>query len=294
MRGAFVVLLVLALAGCFGGSSDNSGTATSTSTTTTSSTKTSTGPVPLPSPQIDLLLNFELAPCTGIHFQTFQPVADVQALLPAGYEAQVTSRIPGGYGVLAVDFYSCQNLTTPYAQVPKTFYGQVYTLVKAPAGNPFATPEAQIHEYVFRVLAAEDILAILWQAAGYDVYNGTFTVVADPYVAVPPLNALYGGQASVGAGYFVQASGQPAGVNAPASKATFARYTVLEGNSTLVWTGRYDLGTPHEGEGFAQLPATDPFYRFRPPGGSFPGFTRIQESGGMFEMDLRRVFVRPT
>jgi hypothetical protein len=294
MRLAFLLVLVVLAAGCFGGNSSDpepgTGT-TTTSRTTPIPTTPPTGPAAPTAAKLDLLLNFDLAPCIGVQFQAFEPLAEIQALLPPGYEAIPTTRVPGNMGVLAADFYSCQNLTTPFVNVPKTYYGQTYTFVKQPTGTVFTPPTATVHEYVFRVLAGEDILAVLWRAAGYDVYNGSFVAASSaPVPGLPTDPGVRSGQASVGQGYFAQGSGHPGGIPGAASTQPFARYTVLADNSTLVWNGTYQVSRFADGEGFLQVPANDTFNQFEAPGGNLLGLTRLQDSGSMLGMNLRRYF----
>lgn len=288
-------MLALTLAGCLGGNEAPAASSSSSSTRPPSTTGTTTAP-PLPArpPSLDLLLDFELAPCRGVSLHAAQALADVQALLPEGFTAAPSPYVPGSStGVLGVELFACANLTTPNLQVPHTHYGQVYTLVEPPTERVPAAPEAARHEYVFRVLAAEDVLAFVWPVAGYDTYNGSADVVVNSPVPDAPLDSgLRVGQAVLGSsdGYFLMAGGvaNPVAPEAPGS--SFVRYTVLADASVLMWTGRYDLARGVPAHGYAQVPSDDPFAAFQAPTGSLQGVAWLHEDGGMLEMDLRRIF----
>lgn len=297
MRPAVAMLLVLALAGCLGsgggggggGSSNASTTSHTSSSSSTSTTSNPTGP-----PIVDLLLAFALAPCRGISVVVPQPLADVQALLPDGFVAAPAEFVPGGgTGVVAVDLYACENLTTPFTAVPATFYGQVYTLIEAPTDQVPHAPNVDVHEYVFRLLAAQDILATLWPRAGYDTVNGSVNVSVGSPAPLPLDPGFHVGQGNVGDAYFLMAQGQPDAAATLPGDASFARYTLLADSSVLLWTGEYDVTSLTGGQGVLQVPAGDPFAAFETPAGTLHGVSRLYRETAMLEMDLRRIFYPP-
>jgi hypothetical protein len=238
-----------------------------------------------------------MAPCRGVSVQATRPLADVQALLPAGFTVvPAPFDATGNTAVVGVDLYACGNLTTPAAYVPDTYYGQAYTYVARPAERVPNAPEAAAQEYVFRVLANTDVLATLWPAAGYDTYNGTASVSVSAPADLPVDLGQRLGQGKVGSaaaagdGYLLTAQGDQNPLATVANTASFARYTVLGDNSVLVWTGRYDFPSAYGGQGALQVDGGDKFYKFQQPGPGLVGLSRLAESGGMVEMDLRRVF----
>lgn len=292
---AALVLLLLAGAGCLGsgGSGDGgAGGGAQSSTTSTSQSSSSTTGTGAPSgpPIVDLLLAFALAPCEGLTVVVPQPLADVQELLPDGFTAAATALVPGGnMGAVAVDLFACGNLTTPLAAVPNTYYGQVYAFIKPPSARVPEAPSADVHEYVFRLLAGPDILAILWPRAGYDTYNGTVNASVGAPAPAPVDLGLRVGQADVRE-YMLAGDGRPAASGTLPGDQSFARYTLLSDGSVLLWNGTYEQGSTAEGEGLLRVPAGDVLARFETPAGSLHGFARLHESFAMTHMDLRRIF----
>lgn len=283
-------LLVLLVTGCLG--DDGRGpslTPTATSGGPTSSSSMSTAP-PIPGPPVvDLLLGFAFEDCVGVSLQQTVSIVEVQALLPAGFTAR-----PGeveGTGTVVVDFYACGNLTASSARVPSTHFGHLYTPIEPPADRVPGTPEADVHEYVFRVLAGEDVLANLWPAAGYDTRSGAAAVLVGPPGSSVPLDVgLRTAEATIGADYQAMATGTT--TRAAAVTGTFARYTALNDGSVLVWTGTYDFGGAYGGSGTAQVPDDDLFDRFE-VADQLAGLATLSQGGGMAGMDLRRVFTPP-
>lgn len=244
-------------------------------------------PPPAGSPTVVALLpEFALGPCAAVSMASAQPLDAVQALLPEGFRAAPYQT--ASTGLAGLDLYACGNLTTPNARIADTVYGQVYTLVERPADAVPGAPEAGVHEYVFRVLAAQDVLAALWPAAGYETRNGTASVSVDAPPLVPLDAEVRTGSGSVGADYGALADGQD---HVPASgwAGSFARYTRLADGSVLLWTGRYETAAAFEGHGSFSVAGDDPFAAFE-AGNAVPGSARLSESLTMAGMDLRRVF----
>lgn len=297
---ALVLLAVapLALAGCLG-SSPGGPEPTDTGTPgPSSSSQGSTGP-PQPSPPVvDLLLGFALEGCRGVSVRHVAPIAQVQALLPPGFEAEVmdgTEGLPGGgYGQAVVDLYACGNLTATSARVPDTFYGQVAVPIAPPSDRVPGAPAATYSEYVLRVLAGQDVLANLWPAAGYDTRSGEAAL----QVAAAPGPVDVGArtaQGAIGDAYRVEASAAraPGAPGAPVVGG-FARYTALADGSVLVWTGRYEFPGGLGGQGAFDVPADDPFAGFESLATGRAGTVAVvHEAGSMAAMDLRRVFTPP-
>ncbi len=282
-RALLTILLVLSLAGCFGGDGDGGGGATTAPPTTTSTTPAPTTTPPPPVFRIPLLVDFDFNGCSGITVFQLQPLADIQPLLPEPFVAAPIAPVegfPSEDGALAVDMYLCANLTTPNTSVPATYYGQVYTFVERPAELVPDAPESSAQEYVFRVLAGEDVLAKLWPAAGYDTHNGsaTFELLGDP----APLRLA---QATMG-DYATEATGA-ANSAAPVTVETpFARYTRLADGSLLYWTGTYAFPSGFSGTGDATVPDDDVFAPFRGATGTLGGFALVYEAGAMLGNDL--------
>lgn len=243
-----VLVLTTALAGCSGGDSPGSGTTTTTSSTSSTTTATGTPPPTVPE-QVDLLLDFGHVACRGLSIAAPAPLEDIQALLPGNYSATApTAEMEAaGQGSVNVDLYRCQNFTTPFSTLPETWFGHVYTFIEDPGQGH----DAELFEYMFEVLAAEDVLAQVWTIAGYQVRNGTPGIEDnDPTGPVTP--TLASRQVAV-AGYDLMGAGlaPTAGSYGPAS---FARYTLTEAGDTLVWTGEQTLPAVHEGAGSVLVP----------------------------------------
>jgi len=303
MRAAAAALLLLAvLAGCLGGGHDGTGpspTPSPTATATSSSTTTSTPP-PAPVQTLDLLLSFGFVGCTGIRFEHQRPLADVQALLPPGFVAARPPDAPSGedYGLLAFDLYRCGNLTTPSVSVPQTFIGLETTYIQRPTETLPQAPDAPLQEYLFRMLAGQDVLAQLWPAAGYDTYAGdaNYTVLTDEG---SPARTSFGG---VSPDYFLTANGAGLDALGGGRMQAFARYTVLGDGSILLWTGTYDLPSVASGPGSLEVADDDPFARYATPATpevpgtpvqsrpSMPGVSRQVADGDVTGQDLRRLF----
>lgn len=280
---AATVLLLAVLAGCADDATDGR-PATPTPTGSQSSSSTPTSP-PAPGPPVLQLLVFDLLDCNGISLRHTRPLEDVQGLLPDGFVAAPAPGSPSdASGILAVDLYSCGNLTTATAAVPATFVGLVYTYVERPAERVPVAPDVPVHEYVFRMLAGEDVLAILWKAALYDTYNGTASVVP---LAQGPARLT---QAAVGDGYLLHGTGTDIDALGGGRNEAFARYTVVEADaSVLLWTGTYDLPAAAVGPGTAQVADDDPFSSLA-PGRGLPGTAVLVDDGDVRGNVLSRVF----
>lgn len=290
---ALAWLVALAtLAGCLGGGGDGDGGGTTPGTRSDSGISSTPAP-PMPPPPgptvVDLLTNFGLNGCRGITVEAWRSLPQIQAFLPAGFQAKPVEDLEGvgeGFGSLVIDLFACGNLTVAdQARVPATYYGQVYTFIGPPTDRVPNTPNAPIHEYVFRVLAAEDILASLWPAAGYDTRSGPANVTIEGPGGLP-LDQR-GANAGI-AGYLATGSGNR--LNGAGIAAPFARYTALNDGSVLVWTGTYSFPGAYSGFGQFQVPADDPFAPMQAPDRFIGAMAYFYEDGAMQRMDLRRVF----
>lgn len=281
------LLTVLVLSGCLG-SGGPPAPSSSTSTTTTTSSTTSTSQAPLPGPPVlDLLLGFEFVGCHGMSLRHTRPLADVQALLPTGF---VAASPPDGAGttagILGIDLYACSNMTTPNIVLPATVIGWVWTFIETPTERVPGAPEAASQEYVFRVLAGEDIVATLFRAAEYDVYNGSASV--ESLSGAEPARV---GISTVGADYFFLLVGADSSAVSPPRDQAFARYAALADDSVLVWTGTYALPTAATGVASMEVADDDPFAAYAPPERRVLAANGVLvDAGDLKAQDLRRVF----
>ncbi len=295
-----VLLVALVLPGCFGGKGGDGGGNDQPSSTSGSQTTNTTGPSPPPTSAIvDLLLNFNFHGCRGATAMVAVPTADAQALLPAGFTVAPSPFGEPDRAALAVDIFSCNNLTTPSAAVQATWYGQAYTFIERPTTRVPASPEADVHEYLFRTLAGRDVLFDLWVAAGYDTYQGDPTLEwtqPQPVPALPPPPAA-AVTASIG-NYTLTVQGGPPVFTLGRIEATFARYTVLPADnltpeSILLWSGTYSLPTTLDGSAIWQVDGADKFAPFRNASGQLQGLAILYDAGDMTGMNLRRHFQSP-
>jgi hypothetical protein len=280
-------LLAALLAGCSDGGGGEPVSSTGPSSSGLLPTAT-TGPAPPPTPLVfDLLPDFAFEGCQGIRIVSPQPLDDVQALLPEGFTVAPAPSAPA-FGVVAMDLFTCGNLTTPNVRIADMAFGMLYTHVQKPSERVAGAPDADVHEYAFRLLAGQDVLAALWPAAGYDTYNGSVGLAISPLgdLPVPVDLGARNGNASVGEAYFMLAS-SPGPAGAPA-ESTFARYTVLGDGSVLVWTGTY-RSTGLDGQGSFQVADDDPFAGFE-RANNIPGTARLMETAETVDQDLRRFF----
>lgn len=299
-----VLIVALLAAGCLGddgrdGDGNDGGTPGPPGPTATPAPPTDGPPPPMPT-VVELLPDFALVECRGISIRHQRPVADVQELLPAGFSAAIVAGsqplgLVEGLGTVTIDLFACGNLTVGgQPRVPATYFGQLAALVEPPTERVPGTPDATFHEYVFRVLAAEDVLAALWPAAGYDTRSGAAALrIAAPVADVPDVG-LRTADGNIGDQYQFTASAAPE-LPPPlgtSRQGAFARYTALADGSVLVWTGTYALGAARQGEGMVAVPADDPFMPFE-TGEAVLGTAFLYEAGAMEAMDLRRVFTPP-
>lgn len=293
---AAMVVALLALAGCLGGDSpgpvpSSTSSSTSPSSSTTSST-TPPAPSPAAPPVLDLLLGFEMADCHGLTLQHAQPLDDIQALLPPGFNATPAPGSADPRGLVTVALYSCGSFSVGGAVVPQTFFGFVSTAIARPEQRVPGAPDAAIQEYLFRVLAGPDVLGVLWPAAGYDTYAGNASANVTG-AGLPIDSGARSGTGQVGSGYTLAATGTlvpglPLGVAGP-----FARYTALADGSVLVWTGHYDLGNAAFGQGIATLAGDDPVASLGvglPDQAILQASALLHDAGAIRAQDLRRVF----
>ncbi|HUR26388.1 MAG TPA: hypothetical protein VM327_10290 [Candidatus Thermoplasmatota archaeon] len=292
-----VLALCVLLAGCLdGGNGDGAGGGIPSSTGPTSSDgdlTTPAGPPPTTPVVFDLLPDFAFEGCRGVSVRSPQPIDRIQALLPEGFTAAPYASVaapapaPDGIGFAGMDLFVCGNLTTPNVRIPDVSFGMLYTHILPPDSRVAGVPEAAVHEYAFRLLAGEDVLAALWPAAGYDTYNGSVDLTMGPAVDLPVDVAPRTGSGAVGDDYLVLAtSAAPA---APmASESTFARYTALADGSVLVWTGTYHAEA-RSGQGSFMVADDDAFAGFE-VANNIAGSGGLLESAEALDQDLRRYF----
>ena len=275
-------LLALPLAGCFGGDGGDG-------PTTTAPSSSPTGPAPPRPPpgpvRLPLLLDFDFNGCTGLSVLQPQPLPDIQSLLPEPFVAAPFTLVEGvaeDRGVLAVDMFLCAELATPGTRLPATYYGQLYTFVERPAELVPDAPEGA-QEYVFRLLAGEDVLALVWPAAGYDTHNGSasLSVMGDP----APARAA---QAMMGS-YQADAAVVDSPASTLAIETPFARYTRLADGSLLYWNGTYAFPAGWLGLGDYTVPDDDLFAPFRSPAGNLGGMALVYPGGRMEDNRLVRI-----
>lgn len=286
-RVLLAALLALAAAGCLQPSGSGNPPSSPSTGPQGSATATASPTPPPASPVVELLPSFALGPCAAVSVQSAQPLDAVQALLPEGFTAAPFQS--DGTAMVALDVYACGNLTTPSVRIADTLYGQAYTRILRPQGRVPGAPEAEQQEYVFRVLAAQDVLASLWPAAGYDTRNGTANVTVGAPAGLPLDPGARLGSSAVGPDYGSLADGSdrtPPGAPWPG---TFARYTELADGSVLLWTGTYEAPAVFAGQGAFSVAADDRFAPFE-QAGRVAGLSRLAESVSMTGMDLRRVF----
>lgn len=281
-RMLLAVLLAL-LAGCSGRGGGDGDAPTSTGPST-APLPTTPAPTPTSPLVFDLLPDFAFEGCRGISIASAQPVDQVQALLPEGFTA-AQAPSASAFGVVAMDLFACGNLTTPDVRIANVSFGMVYTHIAQPDGRVAGAPAADVHEYAFRLLAGDDVMAALWPAAGYDTYNGSVGVAIGPVGGLPVDLGPRAGNASVGE-YSMVATG-PGPAAAPA-ESSFARYTALGDGSVLVWTGTY-RAMSLAGHGSFQVAGDDPFAGFE-RANTIPGTARLMESSDALDQDLRRFF----
>lgn len=306
LRAAAVALLTLLLAaGCLGGGDGGDPRPSPSPTSSasggpTSSSTTSSAPPPGPVQTLDLLLSFAFVGCEGLAVQVNRPLGDVQALLPDGFAAAPAPDAPSGapFGALVVELLRCGSLSTPTASVPDTYIGLEWAYIQRPADRVPQAPDAPVQQYLFRMLAGEDVLAQLWPAAGYDTHAGAanYTVLVED----PPQSRVSFG--SVGADYLVTASGGQLDAAAGSRTQAFARYTVLGDGSILLWTGTDALPVVAAGPGSAEVADDDPFVRYATPvtpgipgtpvqsRPTLTGVGRQVADGDVAGQDLRRLF----
>jgi hypothetical protein len=284
---SLLLLAALLAAGCSGNDGGEPGPSSGTSGASSSSSLT-VSPAPPQSLVVDLLPDFAFEPCRGISVQATRPADQVRVLLPEGF-TPAPAFGSEGFATIGVDLYACGNLTTPNARIANVTFGQVYAQVLRPAERVPGAPEATVHEYAFRLLAGDDVLARLWPQAGYDTRNGTAVVrVGSIGNALPVDPGLRLGDGSVGSDYNLVGSGAPPATPPPAST-SFARYTALSDGSVLVWTGTYTFPAGVTGQGSFSVPADDPFSGFQ-QANQVPGVARMFETGSIVDQDLRRFF----
>ncbi len=252
-----LMLVAVALAGCEEGGDGGPGTTTTSTTSGTGGTfttsTTTTGAGPFVPGTIPLLLNFRIDGCTGLSIGALASLDAIQQRLPEGYTASAAPDPYGspGFGVAIVDLYSCTNFSTPVVDIGATWFGHAYTYIEDPGRGV----EADVHEYVFEVLADQDILAQLWNVAGYTTRNSTAAMEdTDP---TNPVSTLRARTLSTG-GYELQAAG-PATGGTSIGPQTFVRYTALEDGRVLQWNGTQELPGTFDALGTYTVPADSAF-----------------------------------
>lgn len=259
------VLTVTLLAGCFGGSdeaspepdqdagdqpegeSDSPPVSPAPSPTTPPATPTPAGPV-------SLLQDFSITGCTGLSAPLERPSTELQPLLPEGY---VVHEPTPGTGIIAVDAFTCANLTVGSAVLPDAHFGHVYIQVE-PRPDLFDINEAGRHEYLLDVMAPQGIMAALWLAAGMPVHVGNATMTAAG--APSPLQ-----QATATFGEYALSA---AIATAPdQASLPFTRYYQTEEGNTVLWLGQEDGDSGGSGPSSVATPTESHLATSPPPAG---------------------------
>ncbi len=201
--------------------------------------------------EIAMLLDFDLLNCTGFEAVTYRSASAVQSVLPEGYTALIQTDSTGSEGVpVQYVWTACSSLETPTTFVNNTVFGYVSARIEPPAQSV----EASEHWFRLRMLAQEDILAALWQAAGYEVIVGDYS---DSTTATPlPGGSTLPEARTIRLGDY-QAQGL-ASVSSGVEAISTAQYTEIEGGR-LVWTGQFDSESFRGFTGQWSFPADDPF-----------------------------------
>lgn len=268
MRVALLLLMVV-LSGCFGGSNESAPQPSATTTTTTGP------PLPLaPGPLADLpmLVAFDYVDCTG--YEGLFPVDAVaaQALLPAGYTVRTETNALGATATLQVLWLGCEGFRTAAAVVNQTAYGTIAIAVE-PLG---AESDAW---YRLRILSRADIMETLWTAAGYDLYvgePGQTSVGVDLGLAAPGQSAASFGDYNFAGLATVRLSDAPA---------TFTHHTESE-LGRLEWTGMFEASSFVATAGQLTLEPDDPAASLLDPVAFLRGSQRILESASVTSNDL--------
>ncbi|MGB1697538.1 MAG: hypothetical protein ACPHK8_03980 [Thermoplasmatota archaeon] len=167
MKLAWLLLLALVFAGCSDAPEPQDPGSSSSSS---SSSSQSSGPKP-PREPLALLLDFSLEGCTGNRFHAEAGASTLQSAIDSRYTAT---------GIMQVALFSCGNFTTPNARVPDTWFGAILVEVNDPGHAA-----AESHWYVTEMLAAQDVLAQVWEIAGYPLLNGTGDLAVTDIFGLP-------------------------------------------------------------------------------------------------------------
>lgn len=226
---ALSIVAMVALAGCAGdggeeatSSSSQSSSSSSSSTGSSTSSSSSSGPT-----EIALLSNFHIEGCEGVQVQQATEAAYVESHVDARFT--ITAESPGdGVYLTTWSIYNCEGFVTSTTTVNDTVFGIHEVDVQAPDFSGHNTAQGD-GKYILSMIAKEDILAVLWEAASMPVLkaNGTLTL------AEPPL-----GVTTVSFGtYMANAVSAPLSMGAEPNGPFQRFYDRQDGLGIMSWTG---------------------------------------------------------
>ncbi len=260
MRGVvLLVALTLALAGCSDDEPDPTPPIEPEPPGTPTNPGNPTDPPPSePITQIKLLSNYDLSDCDGVNFRAPVAADSIDDLLPDGFAAERAEPATGvaDRAQLVVDLYQCDRFEAAGNTFPDVWFGRAYTPILQPDAYPHST--ATSHHYIFEMIAGEDILAVLWPAAGYPTHNGTAADNSQPL------------QASFQAGDYAW-QGQATAVPTTGTESTFAWFHQLENGNVIAWTGNASLPGGTEGPAHLTVPTDSPIASLQLQGEGFAG-----------------------
>lgn len=235
MRTALLLVIALVLAGC-SDAPDPQEPGSSSPSSSSNSSPNSQSPNTTPREPLALLLDFTVEDCTGNRFHAETGASMLQSAIDPRYTAT---------GNMQVALFSCGNFTTPNARVQDTWFGAILVEVNDPG-----YAQADSHWYVTEMLAAQDVLAQVWDIAGFPLLNGTGDLTVTNLLGLPRVSSA---TTCVG-NTCVEVT---AGINgATGDSGTFAWYHEHP-DYRLQWTGAYQLNFEWpEGSATADLPGS--------------------------------------
>lgn len=247
-----VLMLVPALAGCFGG--DDAGDDGDDGPGSGDGDTGGPGiddPDPAATGPILLLGPFQMTSCSGLLWGYPADAGEVQDALPDGFTAVTDD----GSVEIVVQWLQCGFFVTQGYEGNDTWFGDLFVAVEEPdvaatLDGTGADPTA--HAYRFQALAGDDILADLWTAAGYPLHNGTtaFETTETPLAA----------QVEAQAGDYAWSCTLPVGGDDDQEVVSW--YTRTEEGDLLVWTGAWEIQARYMGPCDMEMPADSPFAPF--------------------------------
>ncbi len=271
MRPVLVALLLTAslTAGCMGGGDDVTPPPGTEPPPASPPPGTEDPDPPEPLTQVRLLTQFNIDGCSGVRLEHSAEASAVQALLPEGYSASVTDG-PQPQAHFGVQMYNCTSFTAGSYAFSDVYFGFVWVDVLTPDDGV----EGEDQAYIIEMLGEEDVLAEIWPAAGFAIYNGSVRVDDYPFARAISVDEFS----------LESTKGTPSEVGATGD---FAWYHELENGDRLTWTGQQAVA-PVDG-GAANLIVPDdsglaPLRSAVAP--NLIGEGGIVDAGAFTEMDL--------